>query len=225
MIVAIHQPNFIPWSGYFFKILKADVFVLLDDVQFTKNSFINRNRIKTPEGAQWITLPVLQSGNFGQKINQIELFNSKLYFKKIKGTLNANYRKAPFFDEVFELINPTLIDANKLVSVNELIIKNICKYLNIKKEIINSSSLTSISGESTDRLVSICKHIKATDYLAGFGSKNYQDNLKFNEAGINPLVYEFKHPVYNQLWGDFIPNLSIVDLLFNHGKKSLDYLI
>lgn len=224
MIVAIHQPNFIPWIGYFFKIMKADVFVLLDDVQFTKNSFINRNRIKTPAGAQWVTLPVLQSGNFGQNINQIEIFNPKLNFKKIKGTLNANYRKALFFDEVFKLIEPALTYETKLVSINKLIIKNICEYLNIKKEIIASSSLTYPTSESTDRLINICKQFNATDYLAGFGSKNYQDDYKFIKAEINPVIYEFKHPVYNQLWGDFIPNLSIIDLLFNYGKKTLDFL-
>lgn len=224
MIVAIHQPNFIPWIGFFYKIYKADIFVLLDDAQYIKNSYINRNQIKTPKGKEWLTLPVIHSGKFGQKINQVEFFNSFTYLRKIKGTLTVNYSKSTYFKEVFDLIESSMIESERLATFNESLIKKICKYLGMDKEVINSSGLSTIKGVSTERLIEICKTLQATEYLAGFGSKKYQDNLKFKEFGINPIVYDFVHPVYDQLWGEFIPNLSIVDLLFNHGKNSIKYL-
>lgn len=224
MRIAIHQPNFIPWIGYFYKISKVDIFVLLDNAQFSKNSFINRNQIKTPEGKEWITLPVKQAGKFGQEINQVELFNPNIYLKKIKGTFTVNYKKSMYFKEVYNLIESAMFESEKLAKFNESLIKEICQYLEISTEIIIGSNISNIKGVSTERLIEICKSLNATEYLAGFGSKNYQENLKFTEAGINSLVYDFIHPIYDQLWGNFIPNLSIVDLLFNHGKNSIKYL-
>lgn len=223
MVVAIHQPNFFPWIGYFYKIYQSDIFVLLDDVQYTKNSFINRNRIKSINGEQWLTMPVSHSGKFGQNINEVEIQNFEKNFKKIKSTLQMNYGKSNNFHEVISIFEEYDEHHTNLASFNEFFIRRIVKYLNIETPIIKSSELTNIEGESTDRLVSICKQLKAKKYLAGFGSKKYQDSESFLSQGIESVVYDFVHPIYPQLWGDFIPNLSIIDILCNTGKDSINY--
>lgn len=215
MIVAIHQPNFIPWLGYFYKIARADVFVMLDDVQYTKNSFINRNRIKTPQGELWLTLPVIHSGRFGQLINSVKIQNPDNIFKKIKKTITANYGKAPFFNEVFRIIETGFYPTDSLAEINEAMIKQILNYLGIEKKLVRSSELDIKGAKSSKRLVEICKSLNADTYLAGFGSSNYQKDSLFLEKGIQPVVYDFKHPEYNQLWGEFVYNLSILDILFN----------
>lgn len=224
MIVAIHQPNFFPWIGYFYKIYKSDVFVLLDDVQYTKNSFINRNRIKVPLGEQWLTVPVLHSGNFGQKINQVEVQNPSRSYLKIKSTIRMNYSKAPYFSEVFSIIEPLLEGESNLSLLNESIIRAIANYLKLPARIIKSGEMNGIEGDSSERLVNICLSLGATEYLAGFGSTKYQDNDMFAAKGIKTSVYGFRHPVYSQLWGEFVPNLSFLDLLFNNGPESFKYL-
>lgn len=224
MKIAIHQPNFLPWLGYFYKIANVDTFVLLDDVQFAKNSFINRNKIKTPQGVHWLTLPVLQKGKSLQKINEVEIHNPKYVFNKILKTTQSSYAKAPFFQEIQDLLCSTLIDSSNICSLNEKLILAIVEYLNIECNIVLSSNLSITETCPTKRLVNICKTLNANTYLAGFGSVKYQDNLIFYENGIKTELYNFKHPIYNQLWGTFTPNLSIVDLLFNHGKNSHIYL-
>lgn len=224
MIVAIHQPNFIPWTGYFYKIFCSDVFVILDDVQYTKNSFINRNRIKTPSGEQWLTVPVLHSGNFGQNINQVVVLNPSKFYSKIKSTLRMNYIKSPYFSEVFGIIEPLLDSEPNISLLNESIIRAFAIYLKFPARIIKSSEINGIEGESTERLVNICLSLGASEYLAGFGSKKYQDSDIFASKGINTGIYNFKHPVYSQLWGEFIPNLSFIDLLFNAGPDTIKYI-
>ncbi|PKL88778.1 MAG: hypothetical protein CVV23_08490 [Ignavibacteriae bacterium HGW-Ignavibacteriae-2] len=223
MTVAIHQPNFIPWIGFFYKIMKADVFVMLDDVQFTKNSFINRNKIKSQNGEQWLTQPVKHSGKFGQQINKVEIINHTKSFSKIKSSIRTNYGKSEYFSEIFDIIDSNLDNESNLVKVNVNLIKTFCSYMGFDNKIVFSSSLSTV-GDSTDRLISICKELKASNYLAGFGSKNYQESEKFSAEGIQCDIYNFIHPVYNQLWGEFIYNLSIIDFLFNVGPNAQKYL-
>jgi hypothetical protein len=220
MKVAIHQPNFLPWLGFFYKIMSADVFVLLDTVQFSKNSFINRNKIKTPEGSQWITVPVIQSGLFGQPIRDVSLFSPELHLRKIRASIVGNYRKSKFFGEIWEFLEPLLTDQAELSLMNESLIRACASYMNLPCRILRSSDL-GISGEqSTDLLVQICKRLGAQQYLAGFGSQKYQEDEKFRDQGIGCFTYDFVHPVYPQLWGDFIPNQSVIDLLFNMGPEA-----
>lgn len=220
MIVSIHQPNFFPWIGYFYKIAKSDAFVILDDVQYTKNSFINRNKIKTINGEQWLTMPVIHSGKFGQSIKDVEIQFFDKNYKKIKNTLQMNYTKSTFYKEIIVMFDEYYDTAPNLVSINEFFIQWVLKYLSIDTLIYKSSELKNIQGESTDRLISICEQLNADKYLAGFGSKKYQDSEKFMNHDIEATVYDFRHPIYPQLWGDFIPNLSILDILFNVGKDT-----
>jgi hypothetical protein len=224
LTVAIHQPNFLPWSGYFYKIAKSDVFVLLDDVQYTKNSFINRNLIKTYQGSLWITIPVMHSGKFGQLINGCRIQNKSFFSKKILKTIHQNYFKAPFYDYLFPELEGILNTKDEsLVDLNITLIELLCKKLELNTNLLRSSDLHNVEGESTDRLISICKCLDATTYLFGFGAINYQDKDLFAEKNIEAKKTSFIHPTYNQLWGDFIPNLSVIDLLLNVGPDSKRY--
>lgn len=225
MIASIHQPNFLPWIGLFYKIINSDIFVLLDDVQYTKNSYINRNKIKTPKGEKWLTIPVKHTGHFGDLINEIIIDPSRKLEKTIKGILIENYKKAKYFEEVFNYLEFNFSSELNLACLNERFIKQICTYLEINVNIIKSSELNLTNYNSTDKLVNVCKVLGANKYLAGFGSKKYQESEKFDHAGIECQVYDFKHPDYPQLWGDFLPNLSIIDILFNCGKDSIDFIM
>ncbi len=221
MIVSIHQPNFVPWLGYFFKIYKSDTFVILDNVQFTKNGFTNRNRIKTPQGESWLTLPIIQSGKFGQNITDCVIFNKGLHVKKMISTLSANYKKAKYFDNYFDTISSIMkLSDDNLCNLNIQLIEFSLVQLEIKTQIVRSSELKNIEGESTERLISICKALGATKYLAGLGAKKYQDDELFTRNSIEAINSPFKFPVYDQLWGEFVPNLSILDVLFNCGPET-----
>ena len=224
MTIAIHQPNFIPWIGYFYKINHCDLFVLLDDVQYTKNSLINRNKIKNATGEQWVTMPVLHSGNFGQNINETRLMLFEKHYNKFIRALTMSYSKAPYFNEIMPLLEINDFSCDILSVFNERLIRNVADYLGIQTPIRRSSELSGIEGTSTCRLINICKQLGADRYLAGFGSKNYQDDSLFLQAGIEPFVSSFAYPRYNQMYGDFLPNLSVVDVLMNNGKNSIHFI-
>lgn len=226
MIVSIHQPNFIPWIGYFYKIKNSDVFVILDNVQFTKNGFTNRNKIKTPQGESWLTYPVIQSGKFGQNISDCLVFNKEINTRKILASISGNYKKSPYFDKYYgsltELLNSS---SDNLCEINCKLIHWIVEELGITTKIVKASDLPNIKGESTERLVSICRELYATHYLAGLGAKKYQDDELFTSANINIINTPFTYPVYNQLWKDFIPNLTVLDVLFNCGDDAKKFLV
>ena len=221
MIVSIHQPNYLPWLGYFHKIAYSDVFVLLDNVPYTKNSLINRNKIKTQHGASWITLSVLTKGRQGQLIDEVE-FNNEIPWRGIHWkTLEANYAKAPHFQESrdqFESIYQE--NWQTLTDLNETLLKLICEILCIKNIKFIRASELGVCGKSTALLVDICKAVGADTYLSGFGGKKYMDEELFGKEGIKLKYSEFQHPVYNQMWGDFIPNLSVIDFIFNQGGSN-----
>ncbi len=219
-IVAIHQPNFLPWLGYFHKIMESDVFVLLDDVEYTKNGFINRNKIKTPQGEQWITVPVNYSGKSKQKINEVDIFNPEKFKKKILATIEMNYKKADYFNNYFEELAEVFYNSNqKLSKLNILLIKWICEKLDIESLIYTSSELDIIEDDPSAKLIAICKEFNGNQYLSGFGGDNYQEHQKFEEAGIELIQSKFKQTEYSQKWGEFIPYLSVIDGLLNLGDK------
>ncbi len=224
MIVAIHQPNFLPWLGFFYKMLKADIFVFLDNVQFSKNSYQNRVKIKSSQGAIWLTVPNLH--NFGQLTKDMRMNNKEPWREKHLKTFEMNYKKAPYFNTFYPLISEIYYkkDWELLSEFNIELIKIICNFLGIKTKTIKASDLD-VSGSSTGLLVSIVKKLGGSVYLSGYGGMKYQDEEKFKENGIELIYTDFKHPVYPQLWGDFIEGLSIIDLIFNCGKESLKYLV
>jgi len=217
---AIHQPNYIPWLGYFFKLAHVDKFVFLDTVAYSSGSFVNRNSIKTPTGPAWLTIPVLTSGRSGQLISQVEADNTHDWPQRHLTTLRCNYSKAPYFKETFALLEPHYTvragGRRDLADFNIDIISLIASYLGLKAQCVRTSELK-ISGHKTDLILDICRAIGAKTYLAGMGSKSYQEDHKFADAGITPIYSCFSQRSYPQRFGEFIGNLSIVDVLMNCG--------
>lgn len=226
MKVAIHQPNFLPWGGYFKKIMTCDKFVLLDDVQFSKNSLINRNQIKTSQGALWITVPVKTTGKSEQFIRETEIAAVRDWKKGHLRSFEQNYRKAPYFEAVFDGILKFSYDRDftLLGEFNIDLIDRICDYLNVRTDFIKSSEMN-IDGKATDRLAAICQNLNADVYIHGGGSQKYHDASIFDEAGIKMQFVDFKNQAYRQIRGEFIPSLSIVDILFNHGPDSTGIIL
>lgn len=227
-ILSIHQPNFIPWLGYFYKIAKSDVFVYLDSVQYPRGqSFCARNQVKTPNGRTWLTIPVsLPEGKKG-KASFLEVeFATDKWRKKHLRTLQMSYAKAPYYDEIRELMEPVITDETSFVELNISLIERFCEYLDIDTKRIRLSDLLKNYGEKTQLIIDICEAAGAGIYLSGTGGgKEYNDERMLNEAGIELRYSDFKHPEYDQLWGNFESNLSIVDLLMNHGKESREILL
>ncbi|MFH2024284.1 MAG: WbqC family protein [bacterium] len=218
MIVGIHQPQFFPWIGYFDKIKKSDIFVLLDDVQFKKNEWQNRNRIKTACCPQWLTVPV--SYHFPEKIAEVKINNRVDWRRKHLNAFTTNYGKAAYFTSITKLLTELYEkDWEYLVDLNMASIETIIEFLGVKTKIVRSSTIETI-GSSTERLVSICQHFRTDCYLSGQGGKDYLDESLFDKANIRIIYQKFEHPVYQQCFEGFNSHLSIIDLLFNCGPES-----
>ncbi len=220
MIVAVHQPQYLPWLGYFDKIRIADVFCYLDNVQYKKNEWQNRNRIKTAQNWQWLTVPVHY--RFPQKINEVEINNSVNWKKKHLQALITNYSKAPYFkDYITPLEDLFTKDWELLSEFNIGLLERLREFLNLHdKPAIPASSMV-LRDDPTERLIDICKAVGADTYLAGQDGRTYMDLERFRANGITVITQEFKHPVYPQLYDEFQSHMSIVDLLFNCGPESI----
>lgn len=220
MIVSIHQPQYLPWLGYIHKMDSADAFVFLDTVQFKKNEWQNRNRIKTASGPQWLTVPVLHS--FGQAIREVGINTTVRWQKKQSQTLVTNYAKAEYFGEVSGLLLPIWEQEwAGLSDLNVFAARTIADYLGVGTELFLASEMGELPDHPDERLIGIAKLLGASTYIAGAGGRSYMDMERYGKSGIEVVFQEFNHPVYPQLFGDFVPNLSVVDLLFNCGPESL----
>ena len=220
VIAAIHQPNYIPWLGYFLKIAYATTFVFLDITAYSPSgSFVNRNSIKTPGGPAWLTIPVMTSGRFGQLISEVKTDCRYRWSLRHMSTLRSNYGRAPHFKETIALLEPHYAGVTENTSLAEFnigLIRSIVAYLGISAQFIRASDLN-VSGHKTDLLLEICRTVRAKTYLAGMGAKCYQDDAKFEEAGIATVYSSFSQHSYPQRFGEFVGNLSIVDALMNCG--------
>ena len=224
MKIAMHQPNFIPWGGYFSRIQSADVFVIVDDVQYSHYSLTNRNRIKTPNGLLNLTVPLKSITKSDNLISNIKIDYQKNWPKKHLKTFEYCYKKAPYFNDIFGIIHSIYdLHHEKLVDFNFAFINKICKYLYLENNFLFSSSL-GIADKSTDRLISICKHLNAKQFLHGAGGYKYFEIEKFRESEIDLVMVAFPNRAYPQLWGAFEPSLSIIDMLFNVGREAVEYL-
>ncbi|MGB2961856.1 MAG: WbqC family protein [Candidatus Omnitrophota bacterium] len=222
MKVAIHQPQYLPWLGFFDKMDRADVFVLLDDVQYKKNEWQNRNKIRNVEGWQWLTVPVLHE--FGQKISEVKIDNEKNWKDKHLKSLELNYSRAPYFEKHFSFFRESFSrEWGSLADLNVHFIRFLKNTLGIKTEILVSSAL-GIKSEKTERLVEICMFLKADTYLSGAGGTDYLDEGRFYQSGIELEFQGYFHPEYKQVFEGFYPYMSVVDLLFNHGDNSLNII-
>jgi len=226
MIVSINQPAYLPWLGYFHRIALSDTHVILDHVQFEKNSFINRNKIRAKEGWVLLTVPVETKGKFGSlPIHEVEIARNINWQKKHLTSIILNYRKAPFFNEYFPFLESVYSKKwNKLSQLLNEINLYLLKCLGINKKILYSSQLN-VADRKSDLVLNICRQLEATTYFSGSLGRNYLQREKFDQHKISILFQDYQHPVYEQVYQGFEPFMSIIDLLFNHGKKSLEILI
>jgi hypothetical protein len=224
MIVAIHQPNYLPWLGFFHKMLSCDLFVYLDDVTFTRNSVINRNLIKTPNGKLWLTVPVRTTGRYGQAIREVEIDNTQNWALKHWKSISMNYQKAKNFASHASFFESTYSSKwNKLINLNIEIINYVVTRLGGLRtpKTVFASSLA-VTGQGTSRLVEICNKVGADTYFSGAGVSGYQDDSLLQRAGIGVVHQKFAQKSYSQLHGDFLSNLSAIDYLFNCGEGIFD---
>jgi hypothetical protein len=223
LIVAVHQPQYLPWIGYFDKMRRADVFCYLNDVQYKKNEWQNRNRIKTAQDWQWLTVPVRY--RFPEKINEVRINNTTHWSKKHLQALKTNYNRAPYFKAYFSIFEDIFSKKWEFLSeLNIHLIERLKDTLQMQeKKTIVSSELV-LREDPTDRLIDICKALGADTYLAGQGGANYMDATRFAENGLKVIMQKFRHPVYWQLFKNFKSHLSILDLLFNCGPESMNVI-
>lgn len=226
-MIVIHQPEYLPYIGFFERLAIADVFVVLDDVGYQKNGFINRNKIKTERGAKWITTPVIgRSPNL--KINEVLIDNSQNWQSSQWGNIVSAYSKSPYFKEYSDFFQKTFEKKwEKISDLDIYLIENICKFLNFNCKIIKSSDLK-VLGKGTERLINICKELKSDNYLSGPGTdKGHKvEKEEFEKAGIKVVVKDFTNPQYSQMFKEqgFLPYMSIIDLLFNEGQNSKEII-
>lgn len=223
--VAIVQSNYIPWKGYFDMIAAVDEFVLYDDMQYTRRDWRNRNQIKTPQGVQWLTVPVRVKGRYDQKINETEIDGSNWAQAHWK-SLAQNYRRAPHFSEVAKWLEPLYTERSYsyLSDLNHRLTVAICEYLGITTQISSSSDYELVEGK-TERLAALCAQAGGTKYISGPAAKDYVDEQVFHDAGVQLAWFDYSgYPEYPQLWGEFTHGVTVLDLLFNCGKAAPQYL-
>ena len=216
---------YLPWCGLFDRIARSDLFVLLDNVRYSKNYFINRNKIKTPHGWTWITVPVISHGKSGQIIMDVETDGKIPWEHQHWKSLSFSYSKAPFFAKHAGFFGD--LYASRHCYLNDVIQKTLTylvQSLDITTRIVRASEL-GVSGKKNEYILNICRHVGADEYLSGPDGRNYLDFRQWQDAGIDILFHDYRHPVYPQLYGTFEPNMSVVDLLFNCGKSSKEILM
>ena len=226
MIVSINQPAYLPWLGYFHRIAISDVHIILDHVQFEKNSMVNRNKIRTKEGWCWLTVPVKTKGRFGDlSIQSLETDDLQPWGKKHLKTLQANYARSAHF-AAHETFFRDLYDKSwpQLSGLAHTITSHLLEALEVKTPLRFSSAM-GIAGEKSELVLNLCRAAGATVYLSGPFGRSYLDEAAFHEAGIEVRYHDFQHPTYKQVFEGFEPYLSAVDLLFNYGPQSRDILL
>lgn len=220
----VSQPTFLPWVGYFDLVDQASVFVFLDQVQFSKQSWQQRNRIVTADGLAWITVPVRIGGRGPQPIHDVEIDGSKAFPRKLLRTLDQHYRKAPYFAEFFppiaDIVETTWDDG--LSRMNIALIQHLLDVLGIDTETAIASELE-VSGQRSELLVEICATVGCSRYLSAAGSLDYlvEDAAIFDAAGVSVEIHQYAHPEYPQQHTPFAPFASTADLLFNTGRDAL----
>lgn len=225
MRVVILQPSFLPWLGYFDQMSKCDVFVIYDDVQYDKNGWRNRNRIKTPQGPQWLTVPVLIKGRDFPLNRDVEINNTTTWHVKQMKSIAQNYGRAPYFHRYAGAFETVMRRSWRfLIDLNLELLYLLMQQLGLTKNIHLSSDLKIPKSGKTQRLIDICHFLGADSLLEGDAGRSYIDESRFKEAGIRIDFHAYQHPVYQQLYGEFVPFMSTIDLLFNHGSEALKIL-
>jgi len=224
MRVTILQPSYLPWLGFFEQMHRSDQFVLYDDVQFTRRDWRNRNRIRVQEGSVWLTVPVIQKNKYEQSLLETKIDNSTSWKRKHLESIRCHYSKTPFFDLYFPWCEKTFNrEWDFLLDLSLETIQYLKGELKINTPLLRSSELGG-SGNKSERLISICKQLGATQYLSGESARNYISEKDFSDQGIGLEYQNYQHPEYPQRYEGFVPFLSTIDLLFNCGDKSMGFL-
>jgi hypothetical protein len=226
MTISIHQPNYLPWIGFFRKIMYSDAFVFLDCVQFTKGGYQNRVKIKTPNGPLWLTQTVIKSKRGLQSTKDVEFNNPDFWIKKHLKSIEANYRSTKYFNQLFPKITEYYINYSGLLlsDFNIGLIKLMCRHMGFCEKVFYKSSELNIESSQTERLLAICKRIGGNEYLSGHGGKDYQTESVFKENNIKLKYIDNSYSNYKQSWGEFQRGMSIIDLCFNEGANSVKFL-
>jgi hypothetical protein len=223
MRIGIIQPCFIPWRGYFDLISNVDLFIFHDDIQYTKQDWRNRNRIKCRYGARWLTVPILSS-SANQLICNTKIANSIDWGAKHMNLWKENYSIAPFYNEVIDLLCLEMAGTfDKISDLNIFLIRRICAFLAIDTPMITSSELTPI-GSGTSRLINIIKSCGGSTYLSGPAADGYLDKAEFNKSSIVLEYKSYDYVPYPQLWGEFVGDVTVLDLIANCGKEAISHL-
>lgn len=225
--IAIMQPTFLPWIGYFALIDHVDEFIILDHVQFEKRSWQQRNKIKTDKGPIWLSVPVLSKGRQDQSIAETQILyeGEKSPLEKIMRSIEQNYKKATFYRDYANVLEQILSEKPKRIAdLNQQLINQLCRVLKIDTPLLKSSEM-GVKGSKEALLIDICQKRGATHYISPPGSKNYlEGGPLFQKADIMLSYQEYNHPVYTQLHTDFQPYMCILDLVFNEGPKSTEII-
>lgn len=225
-VVFIVQSCYIPWKGYFDLINQSDIFVVFDEVQYTRRDWRNRNKILTKSGGRWLTIPVMSKGNYEQRISQIQISNSD-WAEQHWQTISQEYARAPFFREYrdyFAALYERAARLPLLTDINVLFLKEICHLLDIKTKFVSSADYQLIEGK-TERLVGLCKSVGAATYISGPAAKDYIEEGLFAKEGIELVWADYgSYPPYKQLHEPFDHAVTILDLIFNTGPAFRDYM-
>lgn len=227
MIVSINQPAYLPWLGYFHRIAVSDVHAVLDHVQYEKNSFVNRNKVRTKNGWTWLTVPVRTAGRFGNlSIDEIEIDDASGWRRKHALTLCQSYARAPFFADHADFFTRVYEQPwRRLAELCSVTTDYLLDALGIRTRIVSSSTLAA-RGAKDELVLAICRELGATTYLSGPLGRGYLRQGLFEKAGIELVYQDYRHPEYPQLHAiPFEPSMSVVDLLFNSGRMSLDVIV
>lgn len=224
MICTVHQPNYLPYLGFFEKASQSDIFIIYDTTQFKKNDWQNRNRLCSTDGWQWITVSILHS--FGQKIKEVEIDYTRKPLKNNWSKIQTIYGKAPYFKKYAGIFDDIYKKEYRYIAdLNYDLITAISKILGLNTKFIRSSELRSIETKSSQALVDLCNIVSADTYISGSEGRNYLETNLFDESNIKLQFQNYKHPVYKQFNNsEFQPYMSIVDLIFNCGEASLEIL-
>jgi len=220
--LVVLQPGYLPWLGFFDQFDRADVFVHYDDVGFDKSGWRNRNRIKTGRGPLWLTVPVVTAGRSGQRILDVEIDNDQPWARKHARAVREAYARAPFAKPYLEELEALLGQTwDRLVDLDLAVIDAMCRWLGLTGTRVLRSSELGVSGERSGRLLALCRHVGADQYLSGTAAQAYLDINLFASHGIRVTWQNYHHPIYVQLHGAFVPYLSALDLILNLGPESL----
>jgi len=224
--IIITQSNYIPWKGYFTTMRKATHFVIYDDAQYTKRDWRNRNKIVTPNGLKWLSIPIDVKGKYRQKINEAKISDPN-WATEHWNKIYENYKKAPYFKDISdhfkELYLDKLQNLESLTDINRVILEKCIELLEIEIKILDSRNFN-LRGEKTEKLINVCKDLEADEYFTGPAAKNYIEEDLFLDNGIKLSYYNLENfPSYEQQWDGFEHKVSILDMFFNLGYESKSY--